>query len=296
LHERSASAIAGPGGDGRVVRSVLVMEPLDRALVLGSSQPLDVADLSACRRERVSVVRRRSGGGAVLVEPGAQLWVDIVVPAGDALWEADVAKAAWWVGEVWAEALKRVGLSGLAVWKGPYIRRPSSDFSCFATLAAGEVTWLRRQPPRLAGAGAGARDAEGGLASLSSAPLAAGAPTQGAGAPTQGAGAPTQAAGGSPKVVGIAQRRTRSGVLLQCSCLLRWEPGLLLRLLRLKPAQRDRAAFDLLDVASAVPVGNEVLLDALLASLPGGVVRGSESPPDHPSTEGGVSKIGKWGL
>jgi lipoate-protein ligase A len=288
LHERSASAIAGPAGDGRVVRSVLVMEPSDRALVLGSSQRLDVADASACRRERVSVVRRRSGGGAVLVEPGAQLWVDIVVPAGDALWEADVAKAAWWVGEAWAEALKRVGLSGLAVWKGPYIRRLGSDFSCFATLAAGEVTWLRRRPPRLAGAGAGARDAEGGPP-LSSASLAPGVPTQ-------GAGAPTQAAGGSPKVVGIAQRRTRSGVLFQCSCLLRWEPGLLLRLLRLGPAQRDRAAIDLLGVASAVPVGSEVLLDALLASLPGGVVRGSESPPGHPSTEGGVSKIGKWGL
>ena len=116
------------------------MEPVDSALVLGSSQPAGVADTGACERAGVSVVRRRSGGGAVLVRPGSQLWVDFFVPPDDPLWDADVGRAAWWLGEAWAGALTSSGLPGATVWKGPLARRPWSSLACFALLGAGEVT------------------------------------------------------------------------------------------------------------------------------------------------------------
>jgi lipoate-protein ligase A len=86
------------------------------------------------------VVRRRSGGGAVLVEPGGLVWVDLVVPSRDPMWSADVGQSAWWVGEAWARALSQAGLAGLEVWKGPMLRREWSSLVCFAGLAGGEVT------------------------------------------------------------------------------------------------------------------------------------------------------------
>jgi lipoate-protein ligase A len=139
LHGRSADLVAGPPGY-EAARVVRVLHPVDRALVLGSTQPEDCADHDACAVAGVQVVRRRSGGGAVLVQPGDQAWVDMFVPAGDPLWEADVGRASWWLGEAWARALVACGLGGLKVWKEPMLRTPWSSLVCFAGRAAGEVT------------------------------------------------------------------------------------------------------------------------------------------------------------
>ncbi len=136
LHERSAGLVAGP----LAARVAHVYQPVDRAVVLGSGQPGDDVDREACAASGVQVVRRRSGGGAVLVEPGGLVWVDLVVPGTDPLWCADVGKSAWWVGEAWAAALSRTGATGLEVWTGPMRRREWSSRVCFAGLAGGEVT------------------------------------------------------------------------------------------------------------------------------------------------------------
>jgi lipoate-protein ligase A len=99
------------------------------ALVLGSTQPM--IDLDG-----IEVVRRRSGGGAVYLEPGGTLWVDVVVPRGDELWDDDVGRATYWLGEAWAAA---VG-GGAVVHRGPMVRTEWSDLVCFAGLGPGEVT------------------------------------------------------------------------------------------------------------------------------------------------------------
>lgn len=52
---------------------------------------------------------------------------------------------------------------------------------------------------------------------------------------------PGEVAVGGRKVVGVAQRRTRSGALFQTAALLRWEPDAILGLLDLPPAERARA-------------------------------------------------------
>ena len=117
-----------------VVRSVRVLSVAAPALVLGSTQPASAvaADLGG-----VEVVRRRSGGGAVLLRPGETVWVDVVVPADDPLWSDDVARAFWWLGETWAVAL---GLDpATAVHRGPLVRTRWSSAVCFAGVGAGEV-------------------------------------------------------------------------------------------------------------------------------------------------------------
>jgi len=99
------------------------------ALVLGSRQPpVDV--------EGFEVVRRHSGGGAVIVEPGGTLWVDVIVPRGDPLWDDDVGRATYWLGDAWARALG--GHS--EVHRGPMQHSLLSDLVCFAGLGPGEVT------------------------------------------------------------------------------------------------------------------------------------------------------------
>lgn len=122
-----------------VRREVWVCEPTRPALVLGSTQRDDVVDRAACTAAGVDVVRRRSGGGAVLVEPRSLLWVDVLVPAGDPLWEHDVGRAFLWLGEAWVGALADVGVVA-AVHRGPLIRTTWSDLVCFAGLGPGELT------------------------------------------------------------------------------------------------------------------------------------------------------------
>ena len=116
-------------------RAVWVADPTAPALVLGSAQP----DTDVRAGVEIEVVRRRSGGGAVLVVPGELLWIDVIVAAGDPLWDDDVGRASHWLGDVWAAALAELGVEG-AVHKGPLVRTPWSGAVCFAGLGPGEVT------------------------------------------------------------------------------------------------------------------------------------------------------------
>lgn len=191
LHHRPWPAAAVP--------TVWVLDVTRPALVLGSTQaePLFTPALE--------VVRRRSGGGAVLVQPGSPLWVDVLVPRGDPRWEDDVGRAFVWLGRVWAGV---VG-AGAEVHEGGLVRTRWSDAVCFAGLGPGEVT--------LSGA----------------------------------------------KVVGISQRRTRHGALLQCAALFDWDPAAIAGLLGLPAPAVD----DLAGVAAGVPVERAALEAAFVNEL-----------------------------
>ena len=110
------------------------------ALVLGSTQPPSVVDAGVAAAAGVDVVRRHSGGGAVLLRPGAMVWVDVLVPAGDRLWDRDVNRAFLWLGRAWAGAIGDLGVAGAAVHEGAVVRTPWSARVCFAGLGPGEVT------------------------------------------------------------------------------------------------------------------------------------------------------------
>lgn len=126
--------------EGRLVPTVHVWEVDRPALVLGSAQRDDVVDRAACEAAGVEVVRRRSGGGAVLLDPGAAVWVDVELPRDHLRWHDDVGRAAWWLGERWGAALADLGVADPTVHRGGLVVSRWSPLVCFAGLGPGEVT------------------------------------------------------------------------------------------------------------------------------------------------------------
>ena len=211
FHEAPSASHARPL-PAAPTRSIWVFEPTVPALVLGSAQRVDVPPGA------VEVVRRRSGGGAVLVVPGEVLWIDVLLPAGDPLWEDDVGHAFGWLGAVWAAALASLGVA-TTVHQGAMRRSPWSDTVCFAGVGPGELLNQRGE-----------------------------------------------------KVLGMAQRRTRSAARFQCVALTRWDADAVTGMLGLSPP----AGGDLRGVAAGVGVPMDRLLEAFIAALPGGA--GGERP------------------
>jgi lipoate---protein ligase len=120
-------------------RTVWVFKVMAPALVLGSTQSLDVVDTSACAAAGVEVVKRRSGGGAVFLAPGDVTWIDVVIGSDDPLWMHDVGESMWWLGEVWTAALGDLGVLNASVHRGPMVTNEWSRLVCFAGLGPGEV-------------------------------------------------------------------------------------------------------------------------------------------------------------
>jgi lipoate-protein ligase A len=121
-------------------RLCVLQEVTDKAVVLGSTQRLSDVDETACRSKGIDVVRRKSGGGAVFVEPGSQLWVDFFLPAGDPLFESDVGRSFEWLGKAWAEAIGALSDGPAPLVASPGRRAPGlARQLCFAGIGAGEV-------------------------------------------------------------------------------------------------------------------------------------------------------------
>jgi len=115
-----------------ITRTARVVEVTSPALVLGSTQP-------AVAERGIPVVRRRSGGGAVLVRPGEALWVDVLLPHDDPLWDDDVGRSFHWLGQAWVDALAALDID--SSWhNGPMVCTPWCREVCFAGIGAGEVT------------------------------------------------------------------------------------------------------------------------------------------------------------
>ncbi len=130
-----AGALHGRPWPSQPAAAIWFLEVEGAALVLGSTQ----AEAVVVPDPSLEVVRRHSGGGAVLLRPGKVLWVDVVVPADDPLWLPDVGRAFWWLGQTWVAALAAVGVD--ARWHdGPLVRSRLSAQVCFAGLGPGEVT------------------------------------------------------------------------------------------------------------------------------------------------------------
>ena len=133
--------------DAGGARLACLCVPVAPALVLGSAQQTSAADAAALDRRGVDVVHRRSGGGAVLVAPADQVWLDVFLPSRDPLVVADVGRSAWWFGELWRSALTSCGLppGDLEVHRAGLEPGPWSRIACFAGLGPGEVTYRGRK-------------------------------------------------------------------------------------------------------------------------------------------------------
>ncbi len=121
-------------------RALAVCHVTEAAVVLGSTQPGSMVDRARAAAAGVTVARRRSGGGAVLVTPEDPVWVDAWLPAGDPLWRDDVGRAFDWLGETWTAALGRSGITGVSAHRGGYVSCTRWATSvCFGGVGTGEV-------------------------------------------------------------------------------------------------------------------------------------------------------------
>jgi len=125
-----------PVPDRRLVRVASVLGP---AIVLGSSQRAGLLDIEGARAGGIEVARRRSGGGAVLLEPDSQVWLDICLPRGDPLWDDDVGRSARWLGSALAGVVSGLGATGAEAHQGPFKPSEWSSQVCFAGRGPGEV-------------------------------------------------------------------------------------------------------------------------------------------------------------
>jgi lipoate-protein ligase A len=118
-------------------------DPTDAAVVLGSRQEPELLDPVACRSAGLEIVRRRSGGGVVLLRPDAVVWLDLVVPHGAA--PDDIRGSMLWAGERWCAALEPLVDGRLTVHRGGMVDTAWSDLACFAGLGPGEVLLAGRK-------------------------------------------------------------------------------------------------------------------------------------------------------
>jgi lipoate---protein ligase len=129
-----------PGPVRRGQRVVSCCDVTGLALVLGSGQTQSIVESERAERAGVEVARRPAGGGAVVVAPRSQVWIDVWVPRGDELWDDDVVRSARFLGAAWARALGSIGARDLAVHAGPSVVSELSRLVCFAGLGPAEVT------------------------------------------------------------------------------------------------------------------------------------------------------------
>jgi lipoate-protein ligase A len=113
-----------------------VVHAVRPTLVLGSAQSIDILDEH--RVGETPLRRRRGGGGLVLVRPD-DLWIDWWIPFDDPRWRSDVHASSRTVGEWWAHALKDVVRGDVTVHDGPIEGDQAYRLVCFAGRGPGEV-------------------------------------------------------------------------------------------------------------------------------------------------------------
>jgi lipoate-protein ligase A len=136
-----ASRLLDEARSGAVATALLVFA--SPALVVGSGQPLASIRADVADADHVAVIRRGSGGGAVLCDAGL-LEVDVAVPAGHALAIDDVAESYRWFGEAWTRALAALGVPACLVLPAEARaldddRRAAGRVACYASLSPYEV-------------------------------------------------------------------------------------------------------------------------------------------------------------
>ena len=173
-----------PVGPGPAVWLLQVERP---ALVVGSAQAAADVDATLAARLGLEVVRRRSGGGAVVLVPDEVVWCDLVLPAGDGAVVDDVGEQFVAAGERWRAALSARGpdVGRLVVQPASTRPGPQGRVVCFGGLGPGEVVRSGR-PAGGTDGGSGMPPAQRPLDHPSTA-----------------------------KLVGLSQRRTRAGVRVQ---------------------------------------------------------------------------------
>lgn len=112
---------------------------LRKTLVLGSSQSPDTIDSGHLHTAGLEMVKRRSGGGAVLVSSEDLVWFDIVIDNNHRHWSSDVSQSFEWLGNACKRGLQSLGTETI-MRTGRLQTNDWSRLICFAGLGPGELT------------------------------------------------------------------------------------------------------------------------------------------------------------
>jgi len=118
------------------------MAPTGRAVVMGSAQKPEQFRHERLVTDQVELGGRRSGGGAVYIDPLGVAWVDVLVPASSALYSRDLVEMFERVGRLWHDALGRCGIEAAMFEAGaaaPSSRSESARLACWAGIGWGEL-------------------------------------------------------------------------------------------------------------------------------------------------------------
>lgn len=122
--------------------TMFVVHVSQPTLVLGSSQSRDLLDND--RLGDTPLRRRRGGGGLVLVRPD-DLWIDWWIPQDDIRWSNDVHVSSTTAGGWWAATLRTLTSEAVSVYDGPLDGDLEFRFVCFAGRGPGEVFVAQRK-------------------------------------------------------------------------------------------------------------------------------------------------------
>jgi lipoate---protein ligase len=129
--DKSSAALTSGVLTQPLVRVLQIDAP---TLVLGSAQNESVVGVVP------NVVKRRSGGGAVWLDPAEQVWVDVLLPTAHQRWDADVNRSFFWLGHAWIDTLRSVGVMAPLDMHTEGLRSTEwSSLLCFAGRGPGEV-------------------------------------------------------------------------------------------------------------------------------------------------------------
>lgn len=120
------------------IAELWVMCPSACAVVMGSSQHPDRFDEQRLRDDDVALSPRRSGGGAVFIDPASTVWIDVLAPRSSQLWSTDLAENFLIVGRLWHQALQSIGIETELCVESPE-RTDASALVCWAGTGWGEL-------------------------------------------------------------------------------------------------------------------------------------------------------------
>jgi lipoate-protein ligase A len=116
-----------------------VMRPTSTALVMGSSQKPEQFDDQKLAADGVQLAARRSGGGAVFIDPASTVWIDVVAPRSSSLWSDQLAENFLIVGRIWQQAFATVGVATNLCTESPK-RTDAATLACWAGFGWGELS------------------------------------------------------------------------------------------------------------------------------------------------------------
>lgn len=135
--------------DGTIKKpEVLLWLYNQEGVILGCSQRLSPEQIQRAQAYSLPLLRRGSGGGAVLAGPW-MLSTSIFIPNGHAIAKGNIVKAFSWLEQIWQQSLTAIGIDCRGVNKDDikksklFAKSHNLEWACYSSLSYGEIVCLQ---------------------------------------------------------------------------------------------------------------------------------------------------------